>query len=87
MWPAEVSVGRFGLPDDFGPSTHGHNPNLNEKYMIFDPRICEMPPAIAFRDEKFVDKKVIIDLENASHKLSKLLRHQNNRIQPFNDGG
>eukprot|EP00972_Heterocapsa_arctica_P033812 4976610-Heterocapsa_arctica.AAC.1 len=48
-----------------------------------------MPPAIAFRDEKYVDDrgKVIIGLEHASRKMSKLFRHQSNRIQPFNDGG
>eukprot|EP00972_Heterocapsa_arctica_P009101 1340003-Heterocapsa_arctica.AAC.1 len=46
-----------------------------------------MPPAVAFRTEKTTDKKVIIDLNNASHKLSSLLRHHSNRIQPFNNGG
>eukprot|EP00972_Heterocapsa_arctica_P087118 12843745-Heterocapsa_arctica.AAC.1 len=46
-----------------------------------------MPPVIAFCIEKSVDKEVINDLDNASHKLSKLLRHQNNRIQPLNHGG
>eukprot|EP00972_Heterocapsa_arctica_P046817 6911701-Heterocapsa_arctica.AAC.1 len=46
-----------------------------------------MPPAVAFRTEKTTDKKIIIDLNNASHKLSSFLHHHSNRIQPFNNGG
>eukprot|EP00972_Heterocapsa_arctica_P013398 1972578-Heterocapsa_arctica.AAC.1 len=51
MWPAEPGVGRFGLPTDFGESTHPA-PKLNERHMIYDPRVCDMPRTVAFRDEK-----------------------------------
>eukprot|EP00972_Heterocapsa_arctica_P062136 9158830-Heterocapsa_arctica.AAC.1 len=87
MWPSEPGVGRFGLPADFGPPSPMDDPNLDAKYMIYDPRVCDMPSNVARRSEKPIAKSAINDANAASHKLSLLLRHHNPRIQPFNNGG
>eukprot|EP00972_Heterocapsa_arctica_P067734 10000319-Heterocapsa_arctica.AAC.1 len=71
MWPAEPSVGRFGLPEEFGESTHGAQ-KLKERYMIYDPRVCDMPRSVAFRDEKYLGDGGK-SMDNASRKMSKLL--------------
>eukprot|EP00972_Heterocapsa_arctica_P090939 13416512-Heterocapsa_arctica.AAC.1 len=87
MWPSAVGVGRFGLPDGFGPPSPQEETYLDPKYMIYDKRVCYMPQGIARRLVPGTSASAINEAEGASKKLSYLLRHGDRRIELFNEGG
>eukprot|EP00972_Heterocapsa_arctica_P049438 7277319-Heterocapsa_arctica.AAC.1 len=86
MWPSEPGVGRFGLPDDFGPPHPQDTPDHNPKYMIFDKRVCHMPNALARRLVAGTSVSAVNDAQKASKRLSYIVRHGDRRIQPCNEG-
>eukprot|EP00972_Heterocapsa_arctica_P028860 4246917-Heterocapsa_arctica.AAC.1 len=86
MWPAEPDAGRFGLPEGFGPYLAQDLPELEPQYMIFDERVCHMPARIVNRIVKGVSSSARNDAISASKFLSKLLRHGDRRVKPFNEG-
>eukprot|EP00972_Heterocapsa_arctica_P093081 13729108-Heterocapsa_arctica.AAC.1 len=60
---------------------------MDPKYMIYDERVCYMPPGIARRNNAPTSPSAINEAGNASRKLSYLLRHGDRRIDPINEGG
>eukprot|EP00972_Heterocapsa_arctica_P067400 9947726-Heterocapsa_arctica.AAC.1 len=88
MWPG----GSCQLPDNFNPTANGtasvHPLAKGENNMIFDARFCILPAHVAFRDNRYVDGKgnVTSDMRTASNNMSNILRHQDFRIQPFDNG-
>eukprot|EP00972_Heterocapsa_arctica_P046791 6907140-Heterocapsa_arctica.AAC.1 len=87
MWPSEPGVGRFGLPDDFGPPHPQDAPIHDPKYMITNKRFCHMPNALARRLVAGKSDSAVDDARKASMRLSSILRHGDRRIQPCNEGG
>eukprot|EP00972_Heterocapsa_arctica_P066327 9784643-Heterocapsa_arctica.AAC.1 len=89
MWPG----GSCNLPDNFNPSADGTTSCVplqpGEKYMILDDRFCVVPELVARRDTSFLDQwgKVTQVMQKASMKVSKILRHRDPRIKPFDKGG
>eukprot|EP00972_Heterocapsa_arctica_P044466 6564088-Heterocapsa_arctica.AAC.1 len=57
--------------------------------MILDDRFCVVPESVARRDTNFLDKwgRVTSVMQKASIKVSKILRHHDPRIEPFDKGG
>eukprot|EP00972_Heterocapsa_arctica_P013001 1909564-Heterocapsa_arctica.AAC.1 len=87
MWPSVAGVGRFGLPADFGLELAEDHVCLDPNYMIYDPRVCDMPIGVARQLDRPKSPSAIKDANDASHKLTNILRKFNPRIKPINDGG
>eukprot|EP00972_Heterocapsa_arctica_P112407 16431587-Heterocapsa_arctica.AAC.1 len=88
MWPG----GSCKLPDNLNPSADGTTSccplQPGEKYILLDDRFCVVPESVARRDTSFLDQwgNVTGVMKKASMKVSKILRHRDPRIKPFDTG-